>query len=371
MQKYEREELISPMSERITNRGIEIEGISVKCISSNIRRPNIQWDALRLVSGIGREGSLVLVQAMSNSGSTTHVENQQGRDEKIYQGDNFIGVLANRHSGTSESGDVPSGGIEITSNTEVHLLSTGGVIGINTGIPPRMRQEPFRLRSIGLLASSDGEPLDLAKLCGPYHETVEQSAPIIMVCGTSAEVGKTTTSASLIKAFSGEGMRVGGTKFSGTGRMRDIMSLRDAGAMPWIDFPDVGLATTYTTPKRFTPAIYTLFNYVNAGHPDIIIAEAGGDPIEANVPTFLENRTIMQYVKACVIVAGDVMGMMGTVAYLRQYAPDMPLFVTDPKDRNPVSTRERVRHELGNIPIFNSLNSSEVSGISQQIKALL
>lgn len=353
--------------EHLTGQLIEIGGISVKCIASNIRRPVEDWNTdIRLVQSIGREGDLIAVEALSDSGSTTRVENQTGRDERIYRGDKFVGVLANRFSGTSESGEVPKEGIKLCDDTIVHLLSTGGVIGINTGIPHRMRQEPFALRPLGVLHKGD-KPLNLTEICGPWHESLRPSAPIILVCGTSAEVGKTTTSAGLIRALIGEGLQVAGTKFSGTGRMRDILSLRDAGAMPWLDFPDVGLATTYTSPERFTKGVYTLFNYVNAGNPDIIVAEAGGDPIEANIPTFLQNPELMKNVKAIVLVAGDVMGMMGSIAYLHKYAPYIPIFLTDPKGRNPATTRERVVHELPGFTIFNSLNPAEVQTVARQI----
>ncbi len=366
MHKYGGERPTPQIAERLTGKGIEIAGVSVKCVSSNVRRPDVAWNQMQLIPGRGREGNLVVVEALSNAGSTTHVENQQGRDERIYQGDRFVGVLANRHSGTSESGDVPSDGIEITGETELHLLSTGGIVGINTGIPARMRQEPLRLKPLGLVAEQ-GKPVDLIELSGGHHETLGPSAPIVLVCGTSAEVGKTTTSTGLIKALSREGLQTAATKFSGTGRMRDILNLRDAGASPWLDFPDVGLPTTYTSPERFSKGVYTLFNYLNAGAPDVIVAEAGGDPIEGNIPTFLADPALMQHVKAMVVVAGDVMGMMGAVAYLRHYAPATPIFLTDPKDRNPVSTRERVRHELPGLPIFNSLNPTEVQGIARQI----
>lgn len=344
--------------DRLTGNRVEIQGVEIKLVSSNIRRPDLPWESLDLKPGIGNEGNLVVVEAMTNDGFRTAVENQNGREEQVYEGDRFIGVLANRHSGTSESGDIPSDGIDIREGTELHLLSSGGVIGIKSGMPFRAGKEPMLLKPLGLVIQ-DGKPLDLVELCGPHHEKLNLSAPIIMVCGTSAEVGKTTTSVGIIKALKKAGFKVAGTKFSGTGRMRDILSLRDAGALPWIDFPDVGLATTYTGPQRYTKGIYTLFNYINEGKPDIIIAEAGGDPIEANIPTFLSNQLLMRNVKAIVIVAGDVMGMMGTVDYLKQFEFDIPLFLTDPKDRNIFATRERVRQFLPNIPIFNSLNPEE------------
>ncbi|MBI5123618.1 hypothetical protein HZA75_07205 [Candidatus Roizmanbacteria bacterium] len=76
----------------------------------------------------------------------------------------------------------------------------------------------------------------------------------------------------------------------------------------------------------------------------------------------------MRNVRAIVIAPGDVMGMMGTVSYLRQFT-NAPLYLTDPKDRNPVSTRERVQHELPGIQIFNSLNPAEIYAIATQITA--
>lgn len=347
---------------------LEIEGVEIKVVASNIRIGNIDWQSVRLVSGTGNEGSIVLVEALSSFGSTVHVEDQQGRDQRIHQGDKFLGVLANRHSGTSESGGIPADGIDINPDQELHLLSTGGIVGINTGIPRMMRQEPLRLMPLGLIANSDGKPIDLIEQFGGHHERLNGSAPIIIVCGTSAEVGKTTTSAALIRALKERGLNTGGTKFAGTGRMRDILSFNDAGAFPWMDFPDVGLPTTYTSAERFTKGMYTLFNLLNSGNPkpDVIVAEAGGDPIEANIPTFLSNQSLMRNVRSIVIVSGDVMGMIGTVDYLRRFT-NAPLFLTDPKDRNPVSTRERVRQELPEIPIFNPLNAIEVANITSQI----
>ncbi len=353
--------------EHLTGQPIEIGGISFKCIASNIRRPEREWNiGIELVQGIGREGDLIAVESLSDFGSTTHVENQTGRDERIFKGDKFIGVLANRHSGTSESGGIPTQGIELYKDTVVHLLATGGVIGINTGIPQRLFQQPFSLKSLGVLYK-DGKTLNLNKICGPWHESLNQSAPIVLVCGTSAEVGKTTTAASLIRALRFEGTKAAATKFAGTGRMRDILTLRDAGASPWSDFPDVGLATTYTGSERFTKATYTLFNYINAANPDIIVAEAGGDPIEANIPTFLGDKELMSYVTSIVVVAGDVMGMIGTVDYLRRCATTTPIFLTDPKDRNPVTTRERINQVLPGLPVFNSLRFDDVQQITKEI----
>ncbi len=351
------------------SRMLKVKKYPVKSISSNIRFP-INWPTVHIhPKGTANEGDILLVQALTN-GARNQVENTNGRDDKIYPGDYFVGVLANRHSGTSESGDVPKEGIKIKSDTKLQLLSAGGVIGLASGAPKSMNSGLMQLKPIGLLKQK-GQTLSLERMFGEWDKNLKPSAPIILVMGTSAEVGKTTTSAAITRSLITDGLKVAVTKFSGTGRMRDIRSLADAGAIPWLDFPDVGLATTYTSPKRFTPAIYTLFNLLNKSHPDVIVAEAGGDPIEANVSTFLADEKLMQYVKAAIIVAGDVMGMMGTIEYIRKFAPNLDILLTQPKGRNPVTTRERVQALLPGLPLFDSLNSSEVSKIAQLIKAKL
>lgn len=88
------------------SRLLEIDGLRVKTISSNIRPP-INWSCVHIQpEGIAREGDLLLVKALTNC-ARNQIENTDGRDDRIYSGDHFVGVVANRHSGTSESGDVP------------------------------------------------------------------------------------------------------------------------------------------------------------------------------------------------------------------------------------------------------------------------
>ena len=79
----------------------------------------------------------------------------------------------------------------------------------------------------------------------------------------------------------------------------------------------------------------------------------------------------MQYVKAAVLVAGDVMGMMGTVDYLHKFVPNLEILLAQPRGRNPTTTRERVHALLPGLPLFDSMNPSEVSNIAKVIKSKL
>ena len=352
---------------RLDENQIKVAGLNVKCIPSNVRVRNIKWDSMKLSSGIGKEGNLVVVEAISDSGSVTTIENQDGVFQRIYKGDRFVAVLANRFSGTSELGGVPQKGIRINNGLKLQLLSRAGIVGVLEALPPaKIHQGPFNVKVLGLLFKNS-KPVDLIELCGGLHDDLEKSAPVVLICGTSAEVGKTTTSVSLIRALKLEGLKVGGVKISGSGGMAETFNYRDAGAFPWLDTEDVGIPTTYTTPERFTKAIYTTFNYLNSKNPDIIVGETGGDPIESNIPSFLSDNKLMQYVKAIVVVSSDVLGIMGIVTYLRKFAPDIDIFLADPKDRNQLSTRNRVKEQLPELIMFNSINISEVQKVVQKI----
>jgi hypothetical protein len=347
------------------NTQLAVSGIAVKCVASNIRHLNTPWQSCKIVEGKGYEGNVVLVEVTQAIGYRTIIEDQYGVDQQLYVGDKFIAVLANRHSGTSESGGIPPEGIALREGSQLHLLSASGVVGIKSGMPVGA-QEPITLTCLGLVAKDSG-PIDIKSLYNKQLSSLPKTAPIILVCGTSAEIGKTTTASRLVRSLVQQGHHVAGTKLTGTGRMRDIRSLRDAGANPALDFPEAGLATTYTSPERFLESTYTLFGYLNREQPEIIVTEAGGDIIEANVPTLLAHKEIMQHVKAIVLVAGDVMGMIGAVSYIRALQEHIPIYLVDPKGRNPVTTRERVAHELPDFSIFNAFNNKEVNTVTQQI----
>jgi hypothetical protein len=86
---------------------LNIHGYPITCIASNFRKPDFDWSKTKLISGIGEEGDVVLLKVLQDEGSTIRVENYYGRDVRIYSGDYFIGILGNRHTGTSEYGEIP------------------------------------------------------------------------------------------------------------------------------------------------------------------------------------------------------------------------------------------------------------------------
>lgn len=288
------------------------------------------------------DGTVVLAEVINGSGSISAIENSYGRDVKLFAGDRFLGVLGNRRSSTSEYGDFPQS-LRLDGTTTLDLLAYGGILGYGRSVPAEKAAKGFlKVRVLGAMLES-AAPVTLSQLSCFNDDTAECRAPVLLVCGTAAEVGKTTATGNLIRAFKRRGMRVGAAKLTGTGRLRDILAMQDAGADRCMDFPHVGLASTYTNKTDVALAAERILGILSAAASDVIIAELGGDIIEANIPHLLAEPNFLKSVRSIVHVSGDVLGMMGSIDYYRQLGVDKPIYLTLPKGRNNLATQERLR----------------------------
>ncbi len=312
----------------------------VKVIASNARlagaalagEPVFRND-LRIV-----EGMVVLGRVLGHPGSIAEIENVHARDVRLYPGDCFIGVVANRHSSTSEYGEVPVG-LELERAPVLDLLARGGIVGRGAmvGAPPFTKVE-----LLGAL-SREGRAQILSELSEVPVVTPSRIAPVLLVGGTAAEVGKTTTCAGLIRAFKRRGLQVGATKLSGTGRMRDIVAMREAGADFCMDFPDAGLASTYTEHEAVLQVAQLMLARLTSHGCDILVAELGGDIIEANNPALLDAGFVREATLGIVHVAADVIGLIGSIEIYRSWGLAVPIYATLPRGRNRAGTLRRLR----------------------------
>ncbi|MFH0770762.1 MAG: hypothetical protein V1926_05325 [Candidatus Peregrinibacteria bacterium] len=344
----------------------EILGFPIKAICSNIRRQDVDWNQFNFErSGIGGEGDIVIAKALSDRGSTNHLESQSGREVRLFKGDHFMTVMGHRHSGTSEYGELPGGQMELGQDTEVDLLCHGGILGRGICIPHNKPVKTFFKARVAALLRNGDRNLNLLDLYPSWDQEMQPSAPIIFNCGTSAEIGKTTSASSIIRALKRKGMTIGAVKLAGTGRYRDLLSLRDAGADLYFDFPDVGLPSTYTSPSRSYPAAITLLNKLNHEGVGVIVAEMGGDIIEANIPSILRSPEVMRYAKGIVHSSADILGILGSLQRYREFGVHVPVKLTLPKDRNNAGTRGRLQHE--NLSGFDVMDERECDAVVEEL----
>lgn len=315
----------------------------IKCAASDTRfdQPH---DGVVVAHGVGREGDLVLVEALASSGAYKDVENLEGRSMRIHAGQRFIAVLGQRESSQCLVGGVPEDGMD-TRATELHLLTNGGIVG-TCRCWPRYMGPALPLTCLGLLCR-DGRTINAADRVDRWCPELTSSAPIVLVAGTAAEAGKTTVSARIIGDLSRRhGMRVAGTKLAGTGCLEDVLQHLDAGAQRVLDFPDVGLPSTYTSPERYVPAIRTLLERLNEGAPDVIVGELGGDFIWANIPTLLQTPDVVRHVVGMALLPLDVVAGIGAMRLLEEWGVTVPVHVVIPHLRNPEAARLRIRRFL-------------------------
>src|SRR5450755_3540285 len=93
-------------------------------------------------------------------------------------------------------------------------------------------------------------------------------APVVLIIGTSMECGKTIAAKSVVRRLKAHGLRVAGAKLSGAGHLRDILSMRDAGADAIFDFVDVGLSSTMVSAATYEAALLQLLSQLGGAHPD-------------------------------------------------------------------------------------------------------
>ncbi|CAF0824616.1 unnamed protein product [Rotaria sordida] len=70
-------------------------------------------DSISIEAGVGQEGDLVLVEAMSDTGAYKEMEDLNGYGMRVYKRQRFIAVLGNRESSKYLVGGLPDGGLPI------------------------------------------------------------------------------------------------------------------------------------------------------------------------------------------------------------------------------------------------------------------
>lgn len=341
-----------------------IESAGTIVAASSDTRLGAGWGGLSLEWGLGQEGDLVLVQVVSESGAYSEVENVDGMSISLRPGDRFIGVLGNRESGKYLAGGVPPNGVPIASGTVLDLLTNGGIVGICASAPEYLGV-PLQVRCLGLITKGGRRVSTLARLEG--GDELGQSVPIVLVAATSTDVGKTTCATRMVSSFARAGYRVGAAKLSGTGCLEDIEALRAAGAHGAIDFPDVGLPSTYTSREFYMRAIRHMVRELNGDDIDVIIGELGGDIVWANVPTLLKMPDFMRFVCGIVVIAGDAVAAIGTASLFSRWGVETPVHYVSSPFQNHYSVQLRLEMYLGH-GCFNPRNVVDMERLAVELR---
>ena len=277
-----------------------------------------------------KAGDVVVVRALTDSATYNMLELPTGRLAKINPGDLLIGVLGRRRALKGFVGDVP---VSLKSGDELHLLNMGGVIGLCTGHHSSLG-DAIKLAVIGLVCDENGRVQNIADAALPVRTSLGDSAPIVMIAGTSMNSGKTYAATELIKQATRAGLRVAAGKLSGVACLRDTLNMADHGAVTTASFLDCGMPSTVDV-ADLAPAAKAIIAKLNEVNPDLIVIELGDGILGGySVDTVFADFELIDATAAIVFCASDYVGAWGGIELLRRRGVEVDVIsgsVTDSK----------------------------------------
>lgn len=261
-----------------------------------------------------RAGDVVVVRALTDSATYNMLELPSGRLAKINPGDLLIGVLGRRRALKGFVGDVPE---TIKAGDRLHLLNMGGVIGFCTGHHSSL-SDAISVEVMGLLADETGRLRNIADAALPVRTQLGETAPIVMIAGTSMNSGKTYAATELIKQATRAGLRVAAAKLSGVACLRDTLNMADHGAFVTASFLDCGLPSTVGA-GDLAPVAKAIIARLNEEAPDLIVLELGDGILGGYaVDSLFDDAELTAATTAFVFCASDYVGAWGGIELLRR-----------------------------------------------------
>jgi len=345
-----------------------VAGHPVKLICSCVRNASALLDGcerVALTDPAPRDGDLVIVRCLESTGAYDHVEDEAGAPVKLYCGDVIVALLGTRRSGTNLIGEVPTR--PIAAGDRLDVVAQGGLIATCMSVPAYYGTRAMPVEVVGFPADTDGtvRNIDQASVI-PIRETRKHpiGTPLLFVCGTSAEVGKTTfvCNFNVVVKETEPGLRTAAIKACGTGRAKDCLNYRAANYDVVTDFVDAGMPSTYGVPEsKFRDMLHTLIEHCQE-RADLVVVEIGGDFLEARAPEALD--VMVELNGECVMMVNDAMGAIEGLRMLR--ALDRQPLVIGTFKQNLRALADR----LG-VPADRVVNSSDAAALRLVLAELM
>ncbi len=318
-----------------------------------------------------RAGDVVVVRTLTDSATYNMLELPTGRLAKVNPGDVLIGVLGRRQALKGFVGEVPE---TINAGDHLHLLNLGGVIGLCTGHHSSLG-DAIKVEVLGLVCDEQGSTLNIADAGLLPRATLGETAPIVMIAGTSMNSGKTYAATELIKQAARAGLRVAAGKLSGIACLRDTLNMADHGAVATASFLDCGLASTVDA-GDLAPIAKAIIAQLNESTPDLIVIELGDGILGGySVNSVFDDLELREATAALVFCASDYVGAWGGIELLRQRGIDIDVMsgsVTDSRMGEDYIEKEfgvRAANAKRNGALLFELIKSKLEGVTAGVAA--
>ena len=303
-------------------------------------------------NGAATAGDAVVVRALTDSATYNMLELPTGRLAKVNPGDVLIGVLGRRRALKGFVGDVPD---EIKAGDQLHLLNLGGVIGRCTGHHSSLN-DAIRVEVIGVVCDESGRVANISDQALPARASLGESAPLVIIAGTSMNCGKTYAATELIQQATRSGLKVAAGKLSGIACLRDTFNMSDHGAVATASFLDCGLPSTVDA-GNLAPVAKAIIARLNEHEPDLIVIELGDGILGGySVDTILDDAELRDATAAIIFCATDYVGAWGGIELLRRRGIVVDLIAGSVTDSQ--MGQDYVEREFG-VPAANARRNGE------------
>jgi hypothetical protein len=335
-----------------------VNRITLDKIASAAKNAPITTDAFISPDVVARPGYVVAVRILTDKAVYNQLENVDGRMTRLKPGDLVAGVLGRRRALRGYVGDVPAA---LKPGDTLNVLNLGGVLGRCTSYAPDVGK-PFEAELLGAvlhfpyLGQRVGLPANIADHGLPEGAAPPEPAPVVAVVGTCMDAGKTVAACEIIHGLTRRGLRVAAAKLTGVALQRDVLGMRDHGAVETLSFVDAGLPST--GPDTSADAARRILYRLGRSRPDVIVLELGDGLLgEYGVQAILADEDIAGQLRMVVLAATDPVGAWGGVKLLQSEYGLSAGVVTGPATDNEVGSAY-VESMLG-VPTANALTTPE------------
>lgn len=256
-------------------------------------------------------GDVVVVRVVREAPQYNQVELVSGRLARVVEGDIIVGALGHRKALKGFVGEVPD---TLAPGERLQLLNLGGVIGRATGGLQSLGR-PTEVEYLGTVVDELG-PVNLARTALPEAKTIDADIPVVMIAGSCMHAGKTQAASELVRQLTKNGWRVAAAKLSGVACQRDLLAMKDNGAIATLSFLDCGLPSTVGI-ADVAKIARNILAQLCAMAPDVIVVELGDGILGGyNVDALLDDSEIARLRAALVFCASDFVGAYGGIELL-------------------------------------------------------
>ncbi len=298
------------------------------------------------------QGAVLAAEVLHDKSIYNDLELYSGRVSRLKKHDVIAVALGNRMALKGFVGELPK---SLSVEDEIHLLNQGGVAGECISSNIAEVGQPLRLKVLGAIVRG-GQAMNIGQ--GKIFDqspALDNSVPLVIISGTSMDSGKTTVAAEIIKTFHRFGLKLGGSKLTGVGALRDIYKMTDFGVHQAVSFLDAGISSTASLADETVVGVARgAINFLALQGPDAIIIEFGDGVLgKYGVRAILSDPGIQRNVKLHVGCASDPAGALKLAEECQDIGLPLNL-MSGPITDNLVG--QSIIDEEINIPSFNAFN---------------